>query len=934
MAKVLMTLAVVCLVSGVALGTDANFQGMPDTGTAYITKDGAPYLEIGSGAWGAGWAYMGMGGSMGAEDGATVHHLKDSVGNQPGAELHMDIETRATGPNELTCTYDLTTTKEINLIYAVIFVVPNAPFEGGTARGLSADGTTAAEALPMQRQGLGEKVEKVTLTDADGLETVITFEPAVDVSSDGALRVVLAKDTFKPEDPRHVKMTVKLPGELTYYPSKDAIPDPPGWEDWYPWQPEHDYAVPSRIGMEDWSAEPAGAKGRVVREGGRLLYDGEPIKLWGLNNCYRSCWPDKERAEKCAAMYRKYGVNTLRLHKYADSPGSGIQSQESVTRYNAERLDQMDYYVARCKEAGIFVTLSTQFGPINPGPADVEEFPYLKEFGSFRGDRIRMPHSSSYYSPEIQELHIRQTVNLLKHRNPYTGLTYAEDPCILAFEILNEQSILFYTSMGPLAASETLRQKVGKRFCDWLRERYGSQERLVEAWGEQALQDSFTDKGFEDVDQSLDKNNILPLGNPWYWDPANLEDSQQYRKRRLLDTLEFLYMLQNESYSRWVEAVREAGYDGEITASNWQAGQNYSHYYNLHSDYLVGMIDRHNYFGGWKSMLSVPGSGTFSSGMQQVVDRPFMLSEWIHTYPNEWGAEGPAIIGAYGLGLQDWDVSYMFENGDDGEFSDLVGRSTWDVTAPQIMGLFPAVARQVRRQDVRASEELAPRYVHMPSLREPKLGFRDRVEQQYDIKSFTSDKVPSRTLAVKRAVVEFTDRYRETPSFDPETARRRGAYVSTTGQLRWTPGENPVDGRFTMDTPATKAVVGFAEGEMARLGDVTITPHSRFAAIYVTAREPDGDLEDSDSLLVVAIARARNTGMKWMAGRRVLRKGGPPIRMEPVVADISIARRRAPTVHVLDHDGHRTGRTIPVRNGAFKIDGAAYKTPYYEIAYE
>ena len=91
------------------------------------------------------------------------------------------------------------------------------------------------------------------------------------------------------------------------------------------------------------------------------------------------------------------------------------------------------------------------------------------------------------------------------------------------------------------------------------------------------------------------------------------------------------------------------------------------HYYNLNSDYKVGYIDRHNYFDGkgpemFASMLTRPGSGYLGSGLQQVVDRPFGLSEWIHVYPNVYAAEGPAIVAAYGMGLQGWDASYEFQS--------------------------------------------------------------------------------------------------------------------------------------------------------------------------------------------------------------------------------------------------------------------------------
>jgi hypothetical protein len=107
----------------------------------------------------------------------------------------------------------------------------------------------------------------------------------------------------------------------------------------------------------------------------------------------------------------------------------------------------------------------------------------------------------------------------------------------------------------------------------------------------------------------------------------------------------------------------------------------------------------------------------------------------------------------------------MFQNRDSGGFSDRIGRDTWDVTAPQVLGIFPAVARQVLRGDVKESELLAPLYVHVPSLAQVKLGFDDRTIQQYDVKSFDTDKVPARALAVARCAVD------ECAPFDLERRR-------------------------------------------------------------------------------------------------------------------------------------------------------------------
>jgi hypothetical protein len=717
---------------------------------------------------------------------------------------------------------------------------------------------------------------------------------------------------------------------------------------WYTFEPKNT-SEPGEIGMQDWIAKPAGEHGRITHDGEKLLYNGKPIKLWGLNLCYGACAPEKELADKRAAFYPKYGVNSVRLHKYVDGPGwAGIQSADSCVQFDPQGLDRMDYQVAKFKEAGIYVLLSAHFGALKLGPADKQYVPWLEEFGKFEGnkDRVTTPHSAIDYSPELQDVQIRQTVNLLRHKNPYTGLTYAQDPAVAFIEIINEQSILFYTSMAPLKASSTLRRQVADRFCDWLRKKYASHEGLVRAWGEKAF-DGFANEGFPPAGEHLDKNNLLPIGNPWYWDPAQLTGSQAFRRQRLLDTMQFLYELQCGFYDRYVQALRAAGYEGEVLGSNWQAGRALSHFYNLHSDWRVGTIDRHNYFGGGSSkpgakfsnatMLRTAGSGTLSVGLQQALDRPFMLSEWIHVFPSEWGVEGPAILGAYGYGLQGWDVSYMFQNRDSGTFSDRIGRDQWDATAPQVLGLFPAVARQVLRGDVQESTLTAPLYVHMPSRAEVKLGFTDRTIQQYDVKSFDTDKVSARALAVTRCAVALTDQYRDTPAFDLAPYEKDGFLTSSTNQLRWKEGsdtEAKLGGYFTIDTPGTKAVVGFAPGQECRLGEVTITPQCPFAAIYVTACERDKDIRTSKKLLVVALARARNTGMRFNETEdSLLDRGQPPILMEPVQATITVSRPGTPKLVLLDHDGLRTETTLPIQDGQFTIDGARDKTPYYLIEF-
>jgi len=52
-----------------------------------------------------------------------------------------------------------------------------------------------------------------------------------------------------------------------------------------------------------------------------------------------------------------------------------------------------------------------------------------------------------------------------------------------------------------------------------------------------------------------------------------------------------------------------------------------------------------------------------------------------------------------------------------------------------------------------------------------------------------------------------------------------------------------------------------------------------------------------------------------------------------VKATVTIAGRPIASVNVLDHDGRRTDRTLPVMDGRFTLDGAKDKAIYYEVVF-
>jgi hypothetical protein len=918
---------------------ERQFAVLSESSGIGIVKADEQYFRIDNGIWGPNWSWTSYRGNVVVEAGKSISRLETTL-RQTGAKLNLDVTTEQTTPRQLSIHYRLKSSKDTQLTLAIVSLsFSNLFADAAKVIAKSLNNTTQTRSFPLGLGSFDEPVSQLEFTDKNGLKTNIQINPPTKISIDNSLRIILAEQQIKAVSIKEVKLIVNLPDIATYYASPDQIPFDEGFDTWFPWEPRQDYDLPTEIDMSDWLQAPAGKHGRILRKNDKLIYNGKPIKLWGLNLCYSSCAPEKSLSEKRARFYSKYGINSVRLHKYADGPGwQGIQGQDSFLDFDPEALDRMDYQVAQFKKRGIYTKLSSTFG-VKLGPKDRQLVPYMDEFGKLSGNQKRLSTGlgSVFLSREIQDMQIKQIVKLLEHKNPYTGLTYAEDPAIVVVELFNEDSVLFFGTLRILQTIPTLRQRSTRQFSEWLVNRYGGENALIAAWGKDALT-SFGNEGI--TGESLSKKTIVPAGNPWFYDPMQLDGSQKHKRARMYDTMQFLYELQNDFYSRYVAAIRATGYKGEILGSNWQAGRDVSHYYNLHSDYLVGLIDRHNYFGGRSgdsinniSMCRIPGSALLSIGMQQVADRPFMLSEWIHVFPNEWGVEGPAIIGAYAMGLQGWDVSYMFQNRDSAGFSSTIGRDQWDVTAPQVLGIFPAVARQVLRGDVKESDIQATRYVHVPSLRNGKLGFEDKVIHEHDIKTFDSDKVPFRTLSVVRCVVEFTDQYLQTPVFDISPYFTNGVYQSSTGQLRWKEGDSRHSGYFTINTAATKAIVGFAKGQTIRLDNVTIRPKSRFAAIYITAKEKDKDLASSSKLIVVALARARNTDMKIFRDTRLLSKGTSPVLMEPVHAEITVSRDGSPKVFALDHDGRKTDVTMPISNSTFEIDGARYKTIYYEIEY-
>jgi hypothetical protein len=875
--------------------------------------------------WGPNWQWVGVGANEKAKGDKLDVATQFVVNKGRGEVIDIRFQVRKSGPRQVVFQYDLSAAKDVPVTMLIAGLGPEKGFAKGEWTLSHTDGKTSVVKLPV---GITARppVKKAVL----GLEGVgdvtFAFEPPSAIAFDGDMRVLLADKLFK-AGKSSTTITATFPSDAGLLAREEDLASfsrTIAGPDWFPLAAADDLSGPSVIAMDDWLEKPAGKRGGVRMVGDRFQFeDGTPIKFWGTNLSYGSgCAPQKSEADATAARFARYGVNAVRLHKFTYPKGrdNGIGDANDATLMDREGLERLDYFSHQLAQRGVYYAWSHTFGFIVcPGNRD-----RLVAYDEIAQNLQGKTYAFINFADDVQDLMIEMVVNLLKHKNPHTGRTYADDPALAFIELQNEDDIFFYTSEKAFNACPTYRKLFTAKFTDWLKAKYGTEEALKKAWG--GLQPS----------ESLAAKNITPQTNPWFFGSDNLPKQSGGARQRLLDAAAWMHEVQNSFYTRFAKAIRDAGYRGPLCGSPWQAPAMLPHYLNLKSDALVGFIDRHNYFGGQlnDTMLSQPGSGYFSSGLQQVADRPFGVSEWIHVYPSLYSAEGPAIMAAYGMGLQGWDASFEFQSAARAKtYNDRAGWQPWGVweaDVPTSLGQYPTLARMIYRGDVRESEIISTRRISPDDLKSGEFNFSDKVQQQGDIKSFGGS-APPESLAVGRCVVEFTDKPQ--PSTLPDLARFRDgtAIVSATKQLRW---DISSQGFFTIDTPGTKGVVGFSPGKPQQLGDVTINLQSPYASVILTAHDNSSTLANSKRALLSVVARNCNTGFKYFAvDGRILDNGQSPILLEPVQATITIGTRPVAAVHVLNHAGQRTGKTLEVTAGKFNVDGTRDRTMYYEVEY-
>jgi hypothetical protein len=199
-----------------------------------------------------------------------------------------------------------------------------------------------------------------------------------------------------------------------------------------PFSPPWDDISPGPTSLSGTLDKPAGKMGFVCVKDGHLYTGKQRLRLFGANFTAAADFPDHDTADKVAARMAKFGLNAVRFHFLDSTWGTPkLIKYESGDwkNWDADTLDRLDYFIAKLKENGIYANLNLLVGRrfgVNDGvdPAVNQlDWKAAHAVGFFHG-----PHM------DAQKAYARQ---LLTHRNPYTKLTYAEDPAVAIVEINN-----------------------------------------------------------------------------------------------------------------------------------------------------------------------------------------------------------------------------------------------------------------------------------------------------------------------------------------------------------------------------------------------------------------------------------------------------------------------------------------------------------------
>ncbi len=280
-----------------------------------------------------------------------------------------------------------------------------------------------------------------------------------------------------------------------------AAPEiPAGWFAWPAAEPVDGSALDTRA----LNRGPADAP-ISVRDGQYVNADGQRVRFWGANLSSGENFLDADSAVRMARRLAKGGINIVRLHhldnNWSVASRGSIWSPDDPGRIavDPQQLDKLFRLVAELKKEGIYsnvnLKVSRTLSVADGFPETITQLPQFQK-------RV------DYYDARMIELQKDYARQVLGTRNPYTGLTLAEDPAVAIVEINNENSLLGMRTRDVgrdlHLFPDPFKSDLAKKWNAWLTEKYPVRATLEATWKKGAT--------------PMGRNAITPASR-WHADP-------------------------------------------------------------------------------------------------------------------------------------------------------------------------------------------------------------------------------------------------------------------------------------------------------------------------------------------------------------------------------------------------------------------------------
>jgi len=417
-----------------------------------------------------------------------------------------------------------------------------------------------------------------------------------------------------------------------------------------------------------------------------------------------------------------------------------------------------------------------------------------------------------------------------------------------------------------------------------------------------------------------------------------IKEKVEFNKRDDINIQNFFIKVTTDYYREMIDHMRGMGVKIPIAGTNWT--RNTAHLKaQMEGDYT----DSHAYyynFGLWadgsKKFMNDPMTGTKGNmipglAYYSVQDKPFFVSEWDNSWPNEWRAEGPIFLAAIGV-MQGWSgyaihtYRYSVDENVDMIAKPVTGEALNGVyyrgglfdtfNDPAKYGLFYHAALITRRGDVKTAEKTV-NIKPVDLFAGGGKSLSNLLVEQHRVKTvLPGDKA-------KSSITVNTNETYLNPDVMEVLSDTKELYRNLEKKFGW------------INTPLTKVVYGFVGKEGAiQLSDVTIEVKTDFATVAISSLTDD-PISKSTNMLLTAVGRAENTNYVLNeAHTQILDVGHGPILVEVIEATVKIKTdKKNLRVMSINPQGALTGyMPSEYKDGVFSFEiGKAFQSMYYLI---